>query len=213
MTRPGPRTARACIDQRSFGARVRPLRVRLRSRALLLQRRLTDPERTAPVVVGLCDPDRRGWGVLALGLCAGVPQLAVDLKWTVILSVLMAATATVCAWRLWKATGSFSHRTIVAMGELSLVDLVGVGLNATDTLIPLAKFPERGSKVEYAEASILPGGQTASAVIACQTWGLTTRYVGKLGDDDASRLHCREFSRAGVDAESSRCQMPPAHTR
>ncbi len=41
---------------------------------------------------------------VALGLCAGVPQLAVDLKWTVILSVLMAATATVCAWRLWKAT-------------------------------------------------------------------------------------------------------------
>jgi sugar/nucleoside kinase (ribokinase family) len=37
-------------------------------------------------------------------------------------------------------------------------------------------------------------------VIACQTWGLTTRYVGKLGDDDAARLHRREFERAGVDA-------------
>lgn len=86
------------------------------------------------------------------------------------------------------------------MGELSLVDLVGVGLNATDTLIPLAKFPERGAKVEYKQASILPGGQTASAVVACQTWGLTTRYVGKLGDDDAARLHYREFTRAGVDA-------------
>jgi len=86
------------------------------------------------------------------------------------------------------------------MSELSLVDLVGVGLNATDTLIPLPKFPERGSKVEYKRASILPGGQTASAVIACQTWGLTTRYVGKLGDDDAARLHCREFARTGVDA-------------
>lgn len=86
------------------------------------------------------------------------------------------------------------------MSELSLVDLVGVGLNATDTLISLTKFPERGSKVEYAQASILPGGQTASAVIACQTWGLSTRYVGKLGDDDAARLHCREFARAGVDA-------------
>ncbi|HEX3892665.1 MAG TPA: PfkB family carbohydrate kinase [Terracidiphilus sp.] len=86
------------------------------------------------------------------------------------------------------------------MGELSLVDLVGVGLNATDTLIPLAQFPERGSKVEYRQSSILPGGQTASAVMACQTWGLTTRYVGKLGDDDAGRLHCREFARAGVDA-------------
>jgi sulfofructose kinase len=86
------------------------------------------------------------------------------------------------------------------MGELSLVDLVGVGLNATDTLIPLSRFPERGAKVEYKQASILPGGQTASAVVACQTWGLTTRYVGKLGDDDAARLHCREFTRAGVDA-------------
>jgi sulfofructose kinase len=86
------------------------------------------------------------------------------------------------------------------MTEPSLVDLVGVGLNATDTLIPLAKYPERGSKVEYAEASVLPGGQTASAVIACQTWGLTTRYVGKLGDDDAARLHRSEFARAGVDA-------------
>jgi sulfofructose kinase len=92
------------------------------------------------------------------------------------------------------------HFTIIFMTEPSLVDLVGVGLNATDTLIPLAQYPERGSKVEYSRASILPGGQTASAVIACQTWGLTTRYVGKLGDDDAARLHCREFERAGVDA-------------
>ncbi|HEY6491031.1 MAG: PfkB family carbohydrate kinase [Terracidiphilus sp.] len=86
------------------------------------------------------------------------------------------------------------------MTEPSLVDLVGVGLNATDTLIPLAEYPERGSKVEYSHASLLPGGQTASAVIACQTWGLTTRYVGKLGDDDAARLHRSEFARAGVDA-------------
>ncbi|HUB28104.1 MAG TPA: PfkB family carbohydrate kinase [Terracidiphilus sp.] len=86
------------------------------------------------------------------------------------------------------------------MVEASLVDLVGVGLNATDTLIPLETYPERGSKVEYRQASILPGGQTASAVIACQTWGLTTRYVGKLGDDDAARLHRSEFARAGVDA-------------
>ncbi len=86
------------------------------------------------------------------------------------------------------------------MTEPSLVDLVGVGLNATDTLIPLSSFPQRGSKVEYSHASILPGGQTATTVIACQTWGLTTRYIGKLGDDDAATLHRREFARTGVDA-------------
>ncbi|HEY3707363.1 MAG TPA: PfkB family carbohydrate kinase [Terracidiphilus sp.] len=86
------------------------------------------------------------------------------------------------------------------MPDVAVVDLVGVGLNATDTLIPLAEFPARGSKVEYHRASFLPGGQTASAVVACQTWGLTTRYVGKLGDDDAARLHQSEFARTGVDA-------------
>ncbi|MDE3200552.1 MAG: carbohydrate kinase family protein [Acidobacteriota bacterium] len=85
------------------------------------------------------------------------------------------------------------------MTEPLLVDLVGVGLNATDTLISLPAFPARGSKVKYRQPSILPGGQTASAVIACQTWGLSTRYVGKLGDDDAARLHMREFERTGVD--------------
>jgi sugar/nucleoside kinase (ribokinase family) len=81
-----------------------------------------------------------------------------------------------------------------------MVDLVGVGLNATDTLIPLNTFPARGSKIEYSTSSIMPGGQTATAVMACQTWGLSTRYVGKLGEDDAARLHRREFARAGVDA-------------
>ncbi len=86
------------------------------------------------------------------------------------------------------------------MTEPCLVDLVGVGLNATDTLIPLSNFPERGSKVEYTNASVLPGGQSATTVIACQTWGLTTRYVGKLGDDEAAALHRREFARTGVDA-------------
>lgn len=89
---------------------------------------------------------------------------------------------------------------MMPMTEPSLVDLVGVGLNATDTLISLPSYPERGSKVEYAHASILPGGQTASAVIACQTWGLATRYIGRLGDDDAAGLHRREFARTGVDA-------------
>jgi sugar/nucleoside kinase (ribokinase family) len=86
------------------------------------------------------------------------------------------------------------------MAELPQVDLVGVGLNATDTLIPLPAYPERGSKLEYSAASVMPGGQVATTVVACQTWGLRTRYVGKLGDDDASRLHEQAFERAGVEA-------------
>jgi sugar/nucleoside kinase (ribokinase family) len=87
------------------------------------------------------------------------------------------------------------------MGQSSKVDLVGVGLNATDTLILLPEFPARGSKMYYADASVLPGGQVATTVVACQTWGLTTRYVGKLGDDDAARLHRDAFARAGVETQ------------
>jgi sulfofructose kinase len=83
----------------------------------------------------------------------------------------------------------------------SIVDLVGVGLNATDTLIPLSQFPAPGSKVEYGTALVLPGGQVATTVVACQHWGLRTRYVGKLGDDDAASLHRREFARAGVETQ------------
>jgi sugar/nucleoside kinase (ribokinase family) len=79
------------------------------------------------------------------------------------------------------------------------VDLVGVGLNATDTLISLATFPVCGSKLEYRDETVMPGGQVATAVVACQTWGLSTRYVGKLGDDDAARLHAGAFAQAGVE--------------
>jgi sulfofructose kinase len=87
------------------------------------------------------------------------------------------------------------------MKQPSKVDLVGVGLNATDTLIPVGGFPVRGSKVEYTVETVMPGGQVASTVVACQTWGLSTRYVGKLGDDDAARLHAGEFARTGVEAQ------------
>jgi sulfofructose kinase len=87
------------------------------------------------------------------------------------------------------------------MTKLSKVDLVGVGLNATDTVIPLANYPPRGSKVEYQTATVLPGGQVASTVVACQRWGIKTRYVGKLGDDAPAALHREAFAHAGVETQ------------
>jgi sulfofructose kinase len=87
------------------------------------------------------------------------------------------------------------------MMKPSKVDLVGVGLNATDTLIALADYPARGSKVEYRSAHVLPGGQVATAVVACQHWGMSTRYVGILGDDAAATLHREAFNRAGVEMQ------------
>jgi sugar/nucleoside kinase (ribokinase family) len=87
------------------------------------------------------------------------------------------------------------------MTEPLAVDLVGVGLNAIDVLVPLAEFPARGSKAWYTGSTVLPGGQAATTVIACQHWGLSTRYVGRVGDDDGGRLHRKVFAAAGVDAK------------
>jgi sulfofructose kinase len=86
------------------------------------------------------------------------------------------------------------------MASTSKVDVVGVGLNATDTIISLPQFPPLGSKVVFQTAKVLPGGPTATALVACQQWGLRTRYIGKLGDDLAAEVHRREFSRLGVEA-------------
>lgn len=98
-----------------------------------------------------------------------------------------------------------------AIPAVPLVDVVGVGLNAADTLIALPHFPVAGSKVEFSELLTLPGGQVASAMAACATWGLRTRYVGKLGDDAAARLHEAEFARLRVEAHC--IAVPDCHSR
>jgi sulfofructose kinase len=84
--------------------------------------------------------------------------------------------------------------------EHSRVDVVGVGLNATDTVIRLPHFPTLDSKLEILSAERRAGGQTASAIAACQRWGLRTRYVGKIGDDEAGKFQRDEMNRDGVYA-------------
>jgi len=80
------------------------------------------------------------------------------------------------------------------------VDVVGVGINATDTIIRLPRFPASDSKIELISTEAMPGGQVASAIVACKRWGLRARYVGKIGDDSAGDLQRREMERDGVDA-------------
>jgi sulfofructose kinase len=89
---------------------------------------------------------------------------------------------------------------VAIMTHSPKLDVVGVGLNATDTLIPVEHYPSRGSKIEFRSAKVLPGGQVATAMIACQLWGLRVRYVGKVGDDIAAELHRSEFAHFGVEA-------------
>jgi sulfofructose kinase len=84
--------------------------------------------------------------------------------------------------------------------SLPIVDVAGVGLNATDTVIRLPHFPAFGSKVEFRMSDVLPGGQVASAMVACSQWGLKTRYAGKIGDDAFGLLQQAEMERAGAES-------------
>ncbi|MCL6481514.1 MAG: carbohydrate kinase family protein [Firmicutes bacterium] len=88
----------------------------------------------------------------------------------------------------------------MATAPILPVDVVGVGLNATDTIIRLPCFPAFDSKLEYLSAELQAGGQVASAMVACQRWGLRARYIGKVGDDFAAEFQRNQFAAEGVEA-------------
>ncbi|MGH9775510.1 MAG: carbohydrate kinase family protein [Candidatus Acidiferrales bacterium] len=90
------------------------------------------------------------------------------------------------------------------------VDVVGVGLNACDTIIRVPHFPAPDCKVEILSVDVRPGGQVASAMVACQRWGLRARYIGKVGDDAAAQQHEAEFRRFGVEAHLLRVANCPS---
>ncbi len=84
------------------------------------------------------------------------------------------------------------------------VDVVGIGLNATDTVMLVRSFPALGGKERVASVSRQAGGQIATAMIACQRLGLKTRYLGTVGDDEAGCFQLESLVREGVDVRHVR---------
>ncbi|MGB7720430.1 MAG: PfkB family carbohydrate kinase [Bryobacteraceae bacterium] len=80
-------------------------------------------------------------------------------------------------------------------------DVVGVGLNATDTLLIVPHFPAYAGKVPFQEEVVSPGGQVASALVACARLGLRTKYIGTVGDDERGRIQLESLRAAGIDVE------------
>ncbi len=78
-------------------------------------------------------------------------------------------------------------------------EVVGVGLNATDTLILVPHFPAYGGKAPFVKEILSPGGQVASAMVACARLGLRAKYIGSVGDDQGGRILMRSLQRAGID--------------
>ena len=80
-------------------------------------------------------------------------------------------------------------------------DVVGVGLNATDTLILLPRFPSYGGKAPFEREVFSPGGQVASAMVTCAKLGLRAKYIGTLGDDQRGVLQLESLRASGVNLD------------
>lgn len=84
---------------------------------------------------------------------------------------------------------------------MSPFDVVGVGLNATDTLILLPRFPAYGGKAPYERELLSPGGQVASAMVTCATLGLRAKYIGTLGDDQRGIVQLASLRASGINLD------------
>lgn len=78
-------------------------------------------------------------------------------------------------------------------------DVVGLGLNATDTLLLAPHFPAFGGKAPFTDEILSPGGQVATAMVACARLGLRTRYIGTVGDDERGVVQLRSLRESGID--------------
>ncbi len=81
------------------------------------------------------------------------------------------------------------------------VDVAGVGLNATDTVILVRDFPALGGKERVTSISRQAGGQVATALVTCRRLGLEARYLGKVGDDEAGRFQLESLQNEGLDVQ------------
>lgn len=90
------------------------------------------------------------------------------------------------------------------------VDVVGLGLNAVDTVLEVERFPPLGGKERVVSISRQAGGQVATTLVACRRLGLTARYIGKVGDDEAGRIQIESLQREGIGIEGT--QVTPGAT-
>ncbi len=80
-------------------------------------------------------------------------------------------------------------------------DVVGVGLNATDTLLLVPHFPDYAGKAPFTEEVVSCGGQVATALTVCARLGLRAKYIGTVGDDARGEIQLASLRETGMDLE------------
>jgi len=83
-------------------------------------------------------------------------------------------------------------------------DIVGVGLNATDTMLVTPGAPEWGGKAQFTREFYSVGGQVATAMVACARLGLRVKYIGAVGDDLRGRIQMKSLRESSINIDHVR---------
>ena len=67
-------------------------------------------------------------------------------------------------------------------------DIIGIGASVYDTLMLVSRFPQEDTKLQAFETMTQGGGPCATALVAAGQLGVSTAYMGILGDDSYGRF-------------------------
>ncbi len=81
-------------------------------------------------------------------------------------------------------------------------EVVGMGLNSVDFIGVVPAFPTINSKMKLLRFSKQGGGQVATAMVALSRWGVKTKYIGKVGEDELGSFSLNAIYQEGVDISS-----------
>lgn len=84
------------------------------------------------------------------------------------------------------------------------IDVAGLGQCSLDHVGRMERWPGVGQKSELARYEKLPGGSTATSVLAAARLGLRTAFLGAVGDDADGRLVAEPLRKAGVELDGLR---------
>ena len=87
--------------------------------------------------------------------------------------------------------------------------MIGIGSSVYDTLMVTDGFPVEDTKQEGLETKVQGGGPCATALVAAAKLGVSSAYLGTIGDDPFGRFMLDDLEKWGVDTSSVR-RVPDA---
>jgi ribokinase len=81
-------------------------------------------------------------------------------------------------------------------------DVIGIGLCTVDLLFVVPELPAFGKTVRASKYLRQGGGPVATALVTLARLGISTRFIGKVGDDPEGAFIREEFQEEGVDTSS-----------